>query len=195
MDERARKLADLASRDISTVSGSATVRDTRANAADVSWVVVTDDEQPVGVVSRKRLARAEDDQRIGDLIGHPAIVLPAHLSVAESLRSWSFHDLMHELTELDGVIVLADDDSPIGVWAGPDLDRFLPKVITRGSNSFSDTGLPGGITGIGRLIRLCRFIEQPTHTACAARRSFSAKPVPLPACKNPLQLTPHNFGW
>jgi hypothetical protein len=188
-------LAQLASRDISIASASATAGDAAAAAGDVAWLVVTDvDQQPIGIISGARLARASDRQQVGELIRHPAIVLPANLSVAESLRSWPFHDLKNELADLDGVIVVADDNSPVGVWAGAGLDRRLPPSAVRGVG-YADTGLPGPISNIGRIIRICRFIELPARTACAAVRSFSTKPVPLPACQNPRPLTPHEFKW
>jgi hypothetical protein len=195
MDQDAPTLAQLASREISIAPGSATVGDAAAAAGEVAWLVVTDvDQQPIGIISGSRLARASDRQQVGELIRHPAIVLPANLSVAESLRSWPFHDLKNELADLDGVIVVADDNSPVGVWAGASLDRRLPPPLVRGVG-YADTGLPGPISNIGRIVRICRFMELPARTACAAVRSFSTKPVPLPACQNPRPLTPHEFKW
>lgn len=195
MNQDAQMLAQVASRDISIVSASVTVGDAAAAAGEVAWLVVTDsDQQPIGIIGGNRLARASDRQQIGDLIKHPAIVLPANLSVAESLRSWPFHDLKSELADLDGVIVVADDSSPVGVWAGRDLDQHLPPLVRRGVG-YADTGLPGPISNIGRIIRICRFIEQPARKPCATPRSFSTKPAPMPACKNPWRLTAHDFEW
>lgn len=196
MDQDAQTLAQLASRDISIVSASAAVGDTAAAAGDVAWLVVTDgDQQPIGIISDDRLARASGRQQVSDLIKRPGIVLPSNLSVTEALRSWPFHDLKNELTDLDGVIVVADDNSPFGVWAGRDLNKYLPPPTVRGGIGYADTGLPGPISNIGRIIRICRFIEQPARKACATARSFSAKPASLPACQNPAQLTPHEFKW
>jgi hypothetical protein len=200
MDQDAPTLAEVASDDISIAPASATVGAAAAAAGDKAWLVVTDvDQQPIGIISGRRLARAsggeQEGQQVGELIRHPAIVLPSGLSVTESLRAWPFHDLKNDLADLDGVIVVAPDNSPVGVWAGKDLDRRLPLPVVRGSVGYADTGLPGPISNIGRIIRICRFIELPARTACAAVRSFSAKPVPLPACQNPRPLTPHEFKW
>jgi hypothetical protein len=201
MDQDAPTLAQLANRDISIAPASATVGDAAAAApaGGVAWLVVTDVErQPIGSDSGAQRARARAGQQIGlqvgELIRHPAIVLPANLSVAESLRSWPFHDLKNELADLAGVIVVADDNSPLGVWADDSLDQRLPPRLVRGPG-YADTGLPGPISNIGRIIRVCRFIEVPARTACSAVRSFSTKPVPLPACQNPRPLTPHEFKW
>ena len=195
MDQDATTLAQLASRDISVAPASATAGDAAAAAGEKAWLVVTDvDQQPIGIISRSALARASAGQQVGELIRHPAIELPAHLPLAQSLRSWPVHDLENELADLDGVIVVADDNSPVGVWAGASLDRRLPPPLVRGVG-YADTGLPGPISNIGRIVRICRFMELPARTACAAVRSFSTKPVPLPACQNPRPLTPHEFKW
>jgi hypothetical protein len=198
IDRNTKNLDQLASRDISVVSGGATVGEVAAGAADAAWLVVTGpDEQPLGLLSRARLARADDDrQQVIDLITRPVIVLPAHLPVAAALRSWTFHDLKNELADLDGVILVDHDDTPVAALPGQDVDRYLPPAAARlALLTYVDTGLPGPITNIGRIVRLCRFVGQPARTKCAAVRSFSAKPATPPDCDNPHRLRPHAFKW
>lgn len=186
-------LADVASDSVTSIPSSAVVREAAAQASGTEWVVVTDtNSNPVGLLRRTDLERADDRQRVGEMVKRPIIILPEHLPLAESLETWALHEFAGALTELDGIIAVGDDDRPVGVLAGSLLNRYV--LTTRGPSSI-DTGLRGTINNIGRIVRSCQFTDQAAARKCTARRSFSRPPAMMPDCKNPDQLAPHAFGW
>lgn len=197
MRPESQHLSQVAEDNIVIVSDTASAAAaSKATAiAAVSRVVVTDATgQAVGMLHARQLARAGEQQVVGDLINRPVIVLPQQLTVAEALRTWPFHELAGALAELAGVVV-TDDDRPVGVWAGERLYDYTGPTYRGSVPSFVDTSLGGPINSIGRLVRPCAFTDLPSGVRCGARRSFSAKPKPLPACDNPKNLTPHTFDW
>lgn len=186
-------LADAATDSFTSVPGSAAAGEAAAQASGTEWVVVTDtNRNPVGLLRRTQLERADERQRVEEIVKRPVIILPEHLPLAESLETWAFHEFAGALTELDGIIVVADDDRPVGVLAGSPLNRYV--LTARGPSSI-DTGLRGTINNIGRIARSCQFADQAPARKCTARRSFSRPPAMMPDCENPDQLTPHLFDW
>jgi hypothetical protein len=188
-----QRLADVASDSFTSVPGSATAGEAAARAGGTEWVVVTGTgRDPVGLLRRTELERADERQRVEEFVERPVIVLPGHLSVGDSLATWACHEFEGAFTELDGIIAVADDDRPVGVFAGSPLLAYA--VTTRGGSSV-DTGLGGIIDNLGRIIRTCRFTDLALVRKCPYRRSFSVRPVVMPGCKNPDHLAAHRFGW
>jgi hypothetical protein len=187
-----QRLADVASNSFTSVPGSVAAGEAAARAAGTEWVVVTGTGRDlVGLLRRTELERADERQRVEEVVERPVIVLPGHLSMADSLATWACHEFEGAFTELDGIIAVADDDRPVGVFGGSPLTAYA--VTTRGGSSV-DTGLRGTIH-IGRIIRTCRFRDLALVRKCPYRRSFSVRPAVMPGCKNPYHLTAHRFGW
>lgn len=186
-------LVEVASKSFTSAPGSAVVREAAAQASGSEWVVVTDaDGNPVGLLRRTDLERADDRQRVGELVKRPIIILPEDQPLAESLETWALHEFAGALTELDGIIAVSHDDRPAGVLGGSLLNRYV--LTTRGSSSI-DTSMGGTINNIGRIVRSCQFTDQAAARKCTARRSFSRPQAMMPDCKNPDHLTPHAFDW
>lgn len=186
-------LADVVSRSFTSVPGSAAVGEAAAQASGMEWVVVTDtDRNPVGLLRRTELERADERQRVEEIVKRPVIILPENLPLTESLETWAFHEFAGALTELDGIIAVGGGDRPVGVLAGSPLNRYV--LTTRGPSSI-DTSLRGTINNIGRIVRSCQFADQASARKCTARASFSKLPTKMPDCENPDLLTPHRFGW
>lgn len=186
-------LGDVVSGSFTSVPSSAAAGEAAAQSSGKEWVVVTGtDRSPVGLLRRTQLERADERQRVEEIVKRPIVILPGHLPLAESLETWAFREFAGAVTELDGIVVVGDDDRPVGVLAGSPLNLY--RLSTRGPGSI-DTGLRGTIDNIGRIVRGCQFTDQASARKCAARRSFSKPPAMMPDCKNPDQLTPHLFGW
>jgi CBS domain-containing protein len=195
MNQGSRQLSEVADHNIVFIPDASSVGDAAAvaEAAGASKIVVVTDsaDRPVGLLNRRQLASADEQQQVADLISRPVVLLPAHLTVAEALRSWPLAEF--DALEFAGVVV-TDGDRTVGVWGSDQFAAFIATRVRSGAIP-SDTGLGGGIISIGLLVRDCGFADATFGKLCAARRTFAAKPNPLPACDNPKTLTPHTFGW
>ena len=190
MDLKFRRLDEVASTSIASVPAGATVAEAVASSGEAQWVVVIDaDRHPVGLARTADLRKADNVPQISSLVSGPLVMLPGSQTVAEAVRDKRFTAYTGMMTEILGIVVMADDGSqPLGVWSGPEFDQYLVAGV-RGS---VDTGL-GGTVGIDTLTQRCHYTE--AGTACSSTQEFAEEPDEMPDCSNPDHLTAHKFVW
>jgi hypothetical protein len=190
MDLELRRLDEVASASVASVSTRATVSDAATASADVAWVVVTGtDQRPVGLVPAVDLKDADGAVEVGTLVSGPLVMQPGRRTVGEAIRDTRFTAHKGMMTEILGIVVVTDDGSqPLGVWSGPEFNQYLITGV-RGS---IDTKL-GGAVGIDNLTQRCRYTEGVR--ACTSTEEFAEMPDDMPSCANPDHLAAHKFVW
>lgn len=185
-----RLLGEVATHDIVKVVDNWTVTAAAAQAGTASWIVVTNAaHEPMGLLRQTRLAHGQANQPVARLINRPTVVLPATLTLAESLRAWPFHELKGVLTELDGVIAVNETSVALGVWSGPEFNSLMSRV---GGGRYHEAFL-AGTTDVGWYQDFCRFTEPVSYVQCGEQRSFSRPRDEQPWCSNPKHLMQHRF--
>src|SRR5689334_7674659 len=117
MSKATEQLIDVAITDIACIDVSTTVREAMTSVRNAAWIVVTDKlGRPVGVLRGGDLLRREEMKLLTEFVHTPVALLPGHLSIRESIRSWPIQEQLTDNTaEIVSVIVLVGERIA-GVW-------------------------------------------------------------------------------
>jgi hypothetical protein len=191
MEPDAQSLVDLASTDIVSVPGTASVGDARAAAGGAEWAVITDAaSRPVQVLHTSELDAVQDDRVVASLDGAPVFVLPSRLPLDLVGRTSQAARIGARLLQVRAIVVYDQDPTrPVGVWGGSDFGTFLSQLSP--SRSY-DSSLPGNIN-LPPIRRPCSFFE--AAVVCEWILECKELPDDMPECENPKQLTAHAFSW